>query len=95
MSTFFWKVVFQFRSKLVHSNQLAGRTMGHQTLSLNEGNLIGEEQDVWLEQQSPLSNKWIKVVLIFGFTDDLSACRKLVELYKPIDALPYRCTAAN
>lgn len=69
--------------------------MGHQTLSLNEGNLIGEEQDVWLEQQSPLSNKWIKVVLIFGFTDDLSACWELVELYEPIHALPYRCTAAN
>jgi len=60
-----------------------------------EDNRIGEEQDVWLEQQSPLSNKWFKVVLIFGFTDDLSACWELVELYEPIDALPYRCTAAN
>ena len=44
-----------------------------------EDNRIGEEQDVWLEQQSPLSNKWVKVVLIFGFTDDLScyACQQL------------------
>ena len=61
-----------------------------------ENNPVGEEKDVWLEQQSPpFSYEWTKVILIFGFTDDLSACQELVELYKPLDELPYRCTAAN
>ena len=60
-----------------------------------ENNPIGGVQDFWLEQQSPLSNKWGKVILIFGFTDDLGACQELVELYKPLDELPYRCTPAN
>ena len=64
-------------------------------VSYVEHNPIGEEQDVWLEQQSPLTNKWSKVILIFGFTDDLGACQELVELYKPLDELPYRCTPAN
>ena len=64
-------------------------------VSYVENNPIGEEKDVWLEKQSPLSNQWIKVILIFGFTDDLNACQELVELYKPLDELPYRCTPAN
>lgn len=64
-------------------------------VSYVKNNPFGEEQNVWLEQQSPLTNKWSKVILIFGFTDDLGACQELVELNKPLDELPYRCTPAN
>ena len=72
--------------------------IGKQTSRLSsfvEDHRVGEYGDFWLEQQSPISGKWSKVVLLFGFVDDWDACQELIELYKPIDELPYRCVPAN
>jgi hypothetical protein len=48
----------------------------------------------WLEKYTIFG--WVKVLLVFGYGDDFSACRELIDLYKArYPAANYRCSNAN
>jgi len=56
---------------------------------------VGSSQDFWFEKQI-FTGEWERTALVFGYGNDFSACRNLVEAWEakyPEDT--YRCSPAN
>lgn len=60
-----------------------------------EENRIGSSSDYVLEKRSALTSKE-PVLVLFGFTDSLTACRQIAELFKRDESTAeYQCRRLN
>ena len=56
-------------------------------LGMTEG-----KSDYWLEEKSPNSGRWVKLILVFGYWDNWDACDSIRKVF---DYSVHRCTPAN
>ena len=54
---------------------------------------VGKKDDVILEIWSETLNKWVEVILVFGYDDDFEVCKETASLFKKrYNTRKYRCT---